>query len=181
MVSTSLVPFPVCPIRQAFSLSRPRAARQGVDGGTDVSISGVSFYTACSDLLFFPGRQGKFQLEVLPDVGHYLHEVRRFIMVLSFTCSGSPHTFTSGQARKARHGLGRVLAQEHNYTGVASKDGQHDSCPKAQDGRRRLTTDLPDNTFCIICNTAFASRSGINDKTPIINQTPCIQPRNFPD
>jgi len=55
---------------------RPGETRQGTHGGTNVSIFSQPQLSQ-ADIV----RQGKFQLEVLPEVGHYLHEVSAFVTI----------------------------------------------------------------------------------------------------
>ena len=50
--------------------------RQGTHGGTNASIF-TQPELSQADIV----RQGKFQLEVLPEVGHYLHEVSAFVTI----------------------------------------------------------------------------------------------------
>jgi coenzyme F420-reducing hydrogenase gamma subunit len=85
-------------------------------------------------------RQGKFQLEVLPDVGHYLHEVRgflpaklsHFVLILALV--------DPGQARKIGWSPRCVLEKEYECIGLTAQGRQCRLRAETQNGRGSMKT-----------------------------------------
>lgn len=71
-IELSILECQMCEIARS---RRSRETRQGLDGWAD-----VSFYIIVAPADVF--RQGKFQLEVMQEVGHYLHEVSSYFQAV---------------------------------------------------------------------------------------------------
>lgn len=92
---------------------RTGAPGQRAYGWSDVSIPALDH----SNKSLINRRQGKFQLEVLPDVGHYLHEVSS-----GTHCLAGSADIDAGQSIVACPDPRDILAEEHTGPRSAAKD-----------------------------------------------------------